>query len=108
MTYLYPCWYTHTKALTSLYIVSFYIVEIPSFINLLRRLYCESQSFVHSLLSQYRFCAGGVGLGAAYAMKYSKGPMPMVAAGVTGTMADMIYGYVSACQKEAQRFKNES
>ena len=40
-------------------------------------------------------------------MKYSKGPMPMVAAGVTGTMADLIYGYVSACQKEVERFNKE-
>ena len=40
-------------------------------------------------------------------MKYSKGPMPMVVAGVSGTMADLIYGYASACQKEVERFNKE-
>lgn len=54
----------------------------------------------YSLLSQYRFCASGVGLGAAYAIKNSKGLLPMVVTGAGGTLADLIYGYYTACAKE--------
>ena len=50
-----------------------------------------------SLLSQYRFCAGAVGLGTAYALKYKKGVIPMVAAGAVGTTVDMLYGYFVEC-----------
>ena len=57
-----------------------------------------------SLLSQYRFCAGGVGLGAAYSIKYSKGALPMVVAGVAGTVADLAYGYTVECAKEVERY----
>ncbi len=60
-----------------------------------------------SILSQYRFCAGGVGLGAAYAIKHSKGMMPMAIAGVAGTFGDLVYGYYSACAKEVDRYERE-
>ena len=60
---------------------------------------------IESILSQYRFCAGGVGLGAAYAIKNSKGPLPMVAAGVAGTVGDLIYGYYQACSKEVEEYE---
>ena len=59
----------------------------------------------NSILSQYRFCAGGIGLGAAYAIKNSKGPLPMVAAGIAGTVGDLIYGYYQACAKEAEEYE---
>jgi hypothetical protein len=62
---------------------------------------CCSQSF--SLLSQYRFFAGGIGLGAAYAMRYKKGVAPMIVAGLGGSMADIVYGYMVACQDHVQR-----
>eukprot|EP00980_Cylindrotheca_fusiformis_P029937 scaffold24063_cov157-Cylindrotheca_fusiformis.AAC.2 len=52
-----------------------------------------------SLLEQYRFCAAGVGLGTAYALRYKKGVVPMLAAGAIGTSADMMYGYLVACAK---------
>jgi hypothetical protein len=61
-----------------------------------------------SLLSQWRFCAGGIGLGAAYAIKKSKGPLPMVAAGVGGTVFDLFYGYFEACSKEATEYEKMS
>lgn len=57
-----------------------------------------------SLLSQYRFCAVGVGLGAAHGIKYGKGVVPMVMAGVAGSFADLVYGYTVACSKEAQQY----
>lgn len=60
------------------------------------------------LLSQYRLCAGGVLAGAAYGIKYRKGIMPMVAAGVSGSVADLIYGYLQSCKNEVEAFKNES
>jgi hypothetical protein len=60
---------------------------------------------VDSLLSQYRFCAAGVGLGTAYGLKYKKGVIPMIAAGAIGTSADMVYGYLVACAEF--RGKNE-
>jgi hypothetical protein len=58
------------------------------------------------LLSQYHFCAGGVGLGVAYSLKYKKGLIPMVAAGVGGTLADLIWGRVVACKEEAKRVED--
>ncbi len=58
-----------------------------------------------SLLSQYSFCAGGVLGGAAYGMKMKKGMLPMVAAGVAGSVADLVYGYVSACEKEVKIYE---
>jgi hypothetical protein len=54
-------------------------------------------AFDSSLLSQYRLCAAGVGLGTAYALKYKRGFVPMIAAGAVGTSADMIYGYLVEC-----------
>lgn len=42
------------------------------------------------MLSQYRLCAAGIGLGTAYALKYKKGLAPMIAAGAVGTSADMV------------------
>mmetsp|Transcript_5437 Transcript_5437/g.6949 ORF Transcript_5437/g.6949 Transcript_5437/m.6949 type:complete len:87 (-) Transcript_5437:286-546(-) len=65
-----------------------------------------SEALTNCLLSQYRFCAGGVGLGAAYGIKYSKGPLPMVTAGVMGTFGDLVYGYVKACKKEVEDYDN--
>eukprot|EP00551_Chaetoceros_affinis_P006586 CAMPEP_0203666130 /NCGR_PEP_ID=MMETSP0090-20130426/3215_1 /ASSEMBLY_ACC=CAM_ASM_001088 /TAXON_ID=426623 /ORGANISM="Chaetoceros affinis, Strain CCMP159" /LENGTH=85 /DNA_ID=CAMNT_0050529915 /DNA_START=53 /DNA_END=310 /DNA_ORIENTATION=- len=67
-----------------------------------------SEALTNCILSQYRFCAGGVGLGAAYAIKYSKGPMPMAMAGVAGTVGDLIYGYYEACKIEADRYERET
>jgi hypothetical protein len=52
------------------------------------------------MLSQYRGCVAGVGLGAAYGIKYSKGALPMVASGVAGSLADLVYGYFFACNRE--------
>eukprot|EP00429_Kryptoperidinium_foliaceum_P005585 CAMPEP_0176020756 /NCGR_PEP_ID=MMETSP0120_2-20121206/10063_1 /TAXON_ID=160619 /ORGANISM="Kryptoperidinium foliaceum, Strain CCMP 1326" /LENGTH=95 /DNA_ID=CAMNT_0017353859 /DNA_START=222 /DNA_END=506 /DNA_ORIENTATION=- len=54
-------------------------------------------ALTNCLLSQYRFCAAGVGLGTAYALKYKKGIIPMVAAGAIGTSADMLYGLFVEC-----------
>jgi len=61
------------------------------------------------LLSQYRFCTAGLGLGAAYGLKYIKGaPMfPMVAGGVVGTAADLIYGLTFACRDELKQYRNQ-
>jgi hypothetical protein len=64
--------------------------------------------FFFSLLSQYRLCAGGVLAGAAYGIKYRKGIMPMVAAGISGSLADLIYGYLEACKNEVDAFKKET
>jgi hypothetical protein len=62
-------------------------------------------SLLHSLLSQYRFCAGGVGLGAAYAIRMKKGAMPMVVAGAVGSVADLVYGYSVACFQQVQDYR---
>ena len=51
----------------------------------------------NSLLSQYRLCAAGIGLGTAYSLKYKKGLAPMIAAGAVGTTADMVYAYLVEC-----------
>ena len=42
------------------------------------------------MLSQYRMCAAGIGLGTAYSLKYKKGLVPMIAAGAVGTTVDMV------------------
>ena len=52
-----------------------------------------------SLLSQYRFCTAGIGIGTAYALKYKKGFVPMFAAGAIGTSADLMYGLLVECAK---------
>jgi hypothetical protein len=55
--------------------------------------------FPISLLSQYRLCAAGIGLGTAYSLRYKKGLIPMIAAGAIGTTADMVYGYLVECSQ---------
>jgi hypothetical protein len=57
---------------------------------------------LQSLLSQYRFCAAGIGLGTAYALRYKKGLLPMAVAGAMGTSVDMIYGYLVECAEFRQ------
>lgn len=59
----------------------------------------EEGSLADCLLSQYRLCAAGVGLGTAYSLKYKKGLVPMIAAGAVGTTADMVYAYLVECSQ---------
>ncbi|KAG7351250.1 hypothetical protein IV203_010610 [Nitzschia inconspicua] len=59
------------------------------------------------LLSQYRLCAAGIGLGTAYSLRYKKGFVPMVAAGAVGTTADMVYGYLVECAEFRQEKPND-
>ena len=61
-----------------------------------------------SLLSQYRFCAGGVLGGAAYGIKAKKGVVPMVIAGVAGTFSDLVYGYMEACKDEVDVYQRHN
>eukprot|EP01082_Thalassiosira_pseudonana_P002335 g2233.t1 g2233 contig11:990427-990824(-) len=53
------------------------------------------------LLSQYKFCAGGVVAGGAFSMARAStvrvGPWPLLAGGFLGTMGDFIYGYFVEC-----------
>lgn len=67
------------------------------FVLLTRSPFLLHLSFRLSLLSQYRLCAAGIGLGTAYSLRYKKGLVPMVAAGAIGTTADMVYGYLVEC-----------
>ena len=67
---------------------------------------CTYILYLISLLSQYKFCVAGVGLGAAYGIRMKKGPAPMIVAGLAGSFADIIYGYTIACQDEVQAYKN--
>mmetsp|Transcript_28645 Transcript_28645/g.41813 ORF Transcript_28645/g.41813 Transcript_28645/m.41813 type:complete len:114 (-) Transcript_28645:603-944(-) len=64
-----------------------------------------SEALTECLLSQYQFCAGGVGLGAAYGIKYAKGPIPMVIGGITGTVGDLIYGSMVACATQVDTYR---
>ena len=36
-----------------------------------------------------------------------KGPLPMVAAGVAGTIGDFFYGYYTACRKEVEDYEKD-
>lgn len=65
-------------------------------------------SLFFSLLSQFRFCAAGVGLGTAYTLRYKKGFVPMLAAGAVGTSVDMIYGYLVECAEFREQKKEDS
>ena len=54
----------------------------------------------------------GVGLGTAYAVqtKGTKGYglLPMVAGGIAGSVADLVYGYTVSCISERERYHNSS
>jgi len=94
---LHPhCWVTSTDLVNQNLFVYFYLCILS-----LTPLY-----LLRSLLSQYRFCVGGVGVGAAYGMKYPTGRfgryVPFVIGGVAGTIADVAYGYTVACVKEVE------
>ena len=65
--------------------VGFYFLR--RYVSLLTIIFYWNQ---FSLLSQYRLCAAGLGLGTAYSLKYKKGLVPMIAAGAVGTTADMV------------------
>jgi hypothetical protein len=85
---------------------SFFIFLSPLFLffNFSSSLHFALSIFCHpnSLLSQYRLCAAGIGLGTAYSLRYKKGLVPMVAAGAIGTTADMVYGYLVECAEFRQ------
>ena len=59
------------------------------------------EALTQCLLSQYRFCAGGVIGGGAYSVlranKVKVGPWPMLGGGFVGTLGDFIYGYFVEC-----------
>ncbi len=75
-----------------------YLLLLLLILTTLRLLNCDHHNHCqHSLLSQYRLCAAGIGLGTAYSLRYKKGLVPMVAAGAIGTTADMVYGYLVEC-----------
>jgi hypothetical protein len=59
-------------------------------------------------LTQYRLCAAGIGLGTAYALRYKKGVIPMVAAGAIGTSADMVYGFFVECAQYREPWSSSS
>lgn len=62
----------------------------------------------NSLLSQYQFCAAGVGLGTAYAIKTNKkgaqGMLGPIIGGAVGSVADLVYGYTVACVTEREKY----
>mmetsp|Transcript_7054 Transcript_7054/g.10120 ORF Transcript_7054/g.10120 Transcript_7054/m.10120 type:complete len:87 (-) Transcript_7054:235-495(-) len=66
-----------------------------------------SENLANCILSQYQFCAAGVGLGAAYGMGQKRGIAPMIVSGVAGSIADLIYGYTIACQNEVRAFHDQ-
>mmetsp|Transcript_3640 Transcript_3640/g.5023 ORF Transcript_3640/g.5023 Transcript_3640/m.5023 type:complete len:95 (-) Transcript_3640:135-419(-) len=65
-----------------------------------------SEALSNCILSQYRLCAAGLGLGTAYGLKYSKRALiPMAVGGVVGTVSDYMYGYMIACSKEVEVYR---
>lgn len=79
--------------------------EAPSLVSLPNQNAMTSEerkeNLAKCLLSQYRFCAGGVVAGAAHTVlrRASKpvGPWPMLAGGFAGTLTDFAYGYFVEC-----------
>jgi len=67
-----------------------------------------AEALSNCLLSQYTFCLGGVLGGAAYGIKAKKGLVPMVVAGVAGTMSDLVYGYMEACKDEVDSYQRNT
>ena len=61
----------------------------------------RKEQLTKCLLSQYRFCAGGVVTGAGYSLLKRQsgklGPWPMLAGGFAGTLSDFVYGYFVEC-----------
>ncbi|KAL9186451.1 hypothetical protein ACHAXT_005689 [Thalassiosira profunda] len=61
----------------------------------------RKEKLTQCLLSQYRFCAGGVVVGAGYSVlrraTVKPGPWPMLAGGFAGTLGDFIFGYFVEC-----------
>mmetsp|Transcript_8917 Transcript_8917/g.16230 ORF Transcript_8917/g.16230 Transcript_8917/m.16230 type:complete len:80 (+) Transcript_8917:195-434(+) len=66
-----------------------------------------SAALSQCLLSQYRLCAAGLGLGAAYTIKYKKGALPFVVGGVIGSASDLVYGLLKECSEEFKEFSNQ-
>jgi hypothetical protein len=62
-----------------------------------------------SVLSQYRFCVAGVGLGVAYGLKFPTGKLgrylPLFGGGASGSLSDVVYAYNVACVQEAQAYE---
>ena len=61
----------------------------------------REEALTKCLLSQYRYCAGGVVTGATYTVikrsTVKPGPWPMLAGGFVGTLGDFVYGYFVDC-----------
>mmetsp|Transcript_34380 Transcript_34380/g.79361 ORF Transcript_34380/g.79361 Transcript_34380/m.79361 type:complete len:87 (+) Transcript_34380:127-387(+) len=66
-----------------------------------------SEVLANCLLSQYRFCMAGVGIGVAHGIRSKKGAMPMVVGGLLGSVADLFYGYSVACKNQVEDYRNE-
>jgi hypothetical protein len=73
----------------------------------------RKEALTKCLLSQYRYCAGGVIAGASYTVvkrsTVKPGPWPMLAGGFVGTLGDFVYGYFVDCahlrERERERVK---
>lgn len=63
----------------------------------------RKEAFSKCILSQYRFCTGGVISGASYSVvrkvagRGPIGPVPMLGGGFVGTFGDFLYGYMVEC-----------
>jgi hypothetical protein len=61
----------------------------------------RKEALTKCILSQYRYCAGGVVAGATYTVlkrsTVKPGPWPMLAGGFVGTLGDFVYGYFVEC-----------
>lgn len=66
-----------------------------------------SEALSRCLLTQFKFCAAGVGLGGYYGAKAKAGVAPMIAAGVAGSLADLLYGWTAACEEEVRRYREQ-
>jgi len=103
---------TPAEALSNWYVVKFSFCSYYSLLNEssthFSMLSLSILYFHTSLLSQYTFCLGGVLGGAAYGIKAKKGLVPMVVAGVAGTMSDLVYGYMEACKDEVDSYQRNT
>mmetsp|Transcript_2871 Transcript_2871/g.8399 ORF Transcript_2871/g.8399 Transcript_2871/m.8399 type:complete len:95 (-) Transcript_2871:898-1182(-) len=64
-----------------------------------------SEALSQCLLSQYKYCVGGLAAGVAYSVPSKRGIVPVMAAGVAGSLADVMWGLMVECQSEVSAYK---
>mmetsp|Transcript_35279 Transcript_35279/g.77272 ORF Transcript_35279/g.77272 Transcript_35279/m.77272 type:complete len:135 (-) Transcript_35279:405-809(-) len=66
-----------------------------------------SEELSKCLLSQYKYCVAGLAAGGAYSYRTRTGVVPLFAAGVAGSLADIMWGLMVDCKDEVEAYKKD-